>query len=997
MRHTIPAAILVLLLLASLSPCIDNPPPAATALDPEPVPGPSGTFEPSVAPATLMSVFTENIGQAGDAAIRYHATSGRIAFADGSFTVRTGSGPLEFRFEGCNAAEPLGLDPASWRTSYFMGNDPASWHTGAANYRALVYENLWDGIDLEFSLSNGSLKYQYLVHEFADPAQIRVRVAGQASMHLAADGSLNIVAGSGETLTDSPPETYYQGSPGDTLESGFVLHGDGTYSFAVEGREASRAIVIDPLVYSTFLGGGGEDSGLALALGADGSAYVAGMTDSAGVLPVSGVQDPRGSHDIFVAKLNPTGETLEYAAFIGGTQYDAAKAMAVDSSGCAHITGLTQSTDFPVTGGAADAAYGGVGDAFVAKLGPDGLSLNYSTYLGGSHDEEGSGIGIDGMGQAYITGHTWSADFPATLRAYGTRLNGDSDAFVTKLSLQGDIILYSTFIGGTGSDSASGIAVLDGYAYITGTTASSDFPVTSGRLNATKPGQNAFAAKLGLHGSALEYSAVLGGSGADMGSGIAVDSLGRAHLTGQTNSTDFPATTGAAQQALGGGTDLFIARLSASGQDAEYCTYLGGSGREAAGGIALDSEGHAHVTGLTESTDFPVTRDGLARANSGNADAFISKVAPDTGRLVYSTYIGGSEDDSGQGIAVADDACVFIAGLTASDDFPATLAVPGKTASGGTDAFAIKADIIAPTADAGPDIAVNESNTVRFDGSGSTDNAGIVNYTWSFFDGAAHQNLSGIVADHFFAVPGNYTVTLTVQDSVGSTDTDTLALSVLIYPIPIADAGPDITVNRSTAVSLDGSASRDNVAITEYSWVFSDGVNTGIMSADASVSWTFSVPGVYRASLTVRDADGNTNTSIATVTVLDNSAPLAVALPVPLSGAGSETALNGSASYDDVGVVNWTWTFVHNGSAVTLYGPEQSYRFWSPGTTQVNLTVSDAAGNSGTDVMAVTVPAPPEQSGIGPVTAACAALLAVSVLLLAATVKGRRKARRDSR
>jgi len=979
--------VISLVALASASPILQNSDPQAPEVTEPPCAEPTGAFRAAQACSSLYGAFTENAGQIRNSTIKYYTASGRIAFTDYSFIVYTGNAdaaPVEFFFEGANHAAPLGMEQNSWRTSYFLGNDSAEWHPGVANYNRILYRDIWKGIDLEFTLDKGSLKYQYLVNAFADVSQISVRAEGHAAMSLGSDGSLNVLTRKGETITDSAPEAFYANCPEETLAACFSISGDSRYCFSVPSRDMSRPVVIDPLVYSTFLGGEGLDSGMALAVGKDGSAYVTGVTDSGAIQPVPGSEPPRQSHDIFVAKLDPTGQTLEYVAFLGGAQYDSGNAIAVDASGCAHITGLTQSADFPVTATAADKTYGGVGDSFIVKLGADGLSLEYSTYLGGSHDEEGSGIALDEAGQAYVTGYTWSADFPASLRAYNTLTNGDSDAFVTKVSPQGDIILYSTFLGGTGSDSGTGIAVLGGYAYVTGTTSSRNFPLTPGQLNVTLAGENVFVTKLSLQGSALVYSAILGGGGSDTAGGIAVNAAGEAYIIGDTNSTNLQTTPGAVQPALKGGTDLFLARLNGSGESAEYCTYLGGTGDEVGTGIVVDPEDQAHVTGFTLSANYPASTDGFNRSANGMADAFITKLAPEGDRLVYSTFMGGAEDDSGQGIALTDDGCVFVAGKTDSEGFPVTGAVPGKVSGSGTEAFVAKADIIAPTAIAGPDMTVNESNTVRFSGSASHDNVGIVNFTWSFLDGYTHQNLSGPAPEHFFAVPGNYTVTLTVLDSVGNSGTDSLTLTVLMYPIPIADAGADIVVNQGETVLLDGTASHDNIGVTAYSWTFSDGINSGIMSADSSDAWTFEVPGIYQAALTVYDGDGNLNTTSVTVTVLDITAPVALAGQVPAAEAGSEIALDGSASTDNMGIANWTWAFVHNGTAITLYGPGQSYRFWSTGTTAVTLTVRDAAGNIAINVIAVTVSGPPEPVGIGPVTSVGIALLVVSALLLLA-------------
>jgi hypothetical protein len=281
-------------------------------------------------------------------------------------------------------------------------------------------------------------------------------------------------------------------------------------------------------------------------------------------------------------------------------------------------------------------------------------SLAYSTYLGGSIGESGAGVAVDSTGAAYVTGFTDSTDFPTTAGAFDASANGGDDAFVTKLDPAGSGLAYSTYLGGSDNDLGYGIAVdSTGAAYVTGLTGSTDFPTTAGAFDmSANGGFDAFVTKLSPTGSSLAYSTNLGGSDAERGFGIAVDSAGSAYVTGLTDSADFPTTAGALDTSYNGAEDAFITKLNAAGSGLAYSTYLGGSSTDDGFGIAVDSTGAVYVTGLTGSTDFPTTAGAFDTSYNGAEDAFISKLNAAGSGLAYSTYLGGAGFDLGRGIAV---------------------------------------------------------------------------------------------------------------------------------------------------------------------------------------------------------------------------------------------------------------------------------------------------------------------------------------------------------
>jgi hypothetical protein len=407
-----------------------------------------------------------------------------------------------------------------------------------------------------------------------------------------------------------------------------------------------------------------------------------------------------------VTKLSSTGNSLIYSTYLGGGGVDYGQGIAVDGSGNAYVTGFTASSNFPTLNPYQSTYQSGDYDAFVTKLSNSGNSLIYSTYLGGGDDDMGFGIAVDGNGNAYVTGHTYSLNFP-TLNPYQTDQGGD-DAFVTKLSSTGSRLIYSTYIGGESWDWGSAIAVDgSGNAYVTGGTGSLDFPTQNPYQAALKGWTDAFVTKLSSSGNSLIYSTYLGGNGGEGGRGIAIDTNGHAYVTGGTGSSDFPTMN--PYQTYQGGGDVFVTKLSSSGNSLIYSSYLGGGAEEEGYGIAVDLAGSAYLTGYTGSSDFPNVSpfDG----NLNGRDAFVTKLNSAGNSLIYSTYLGGGSDDrGGYGIAAGGDGNAYVTGTTTSSDFP-TLN-PYQTYQGGYDAFVTKLrwvpDYICGDADGSGQVALSD-------------------------------------------------------------------------------------------------------------------------------------------------------------------------------------------------------------------------------------------------------------------------------------------------
>ncbi|MCK5561676.1 MAG: SBBP repeat-containing protein [Thermoplasmata archaeon] len=480
---------------------------------------------------------------------------------------------IKLNFDGCNKVELKGVGLLPHRSNFFYGKDPSNWYTKVVNYQELLYENIYENIDLRYYTTEKGLKYDFIVHPNGDPNNIKLSYEGVDEMYIDSNGNiiLNTPLGS---FIDSELFIYQDLNNNDNKIAGrFNLLDSMSYGFNIIGKyDNSRAIIIDPLVYSTYVGGSDYDSGQGIAIDSSDNAYVTGYTHSSNFPYTLGSYDTTYNLncDVFVLKLNPIGSTLMYSTYIGGNDDDRGYGIALDSTGNVYVTGYTQSSNFPITAGANDTTYNGNGDVFVLKLNPAGTGssdLMYSTYVGGSNNDHGLGIEIETTGNAYVTGRTKSSNFPTSSSAYDTTYNGGgSDVFVLKLDATGSSFIYSTFIGGSSSDPGHDIAIdSNGNAYVTGFTDSSDFPTTPGANDTTfNGGWDVFVLKLNPSGSSLSYSTFIGGSGDDFGNSIriALDSTGNAYVTGYTTSSDFPTTPGANDTSYNGNWDGFVLKIN---------------------------------------------------------------------------------------------------------------------------------------------------------------------------------------------------------------------------------------------------------------------------------------------------------------------------------------------------------------------------------------------------------------------------------------------------
>ncbi len=641
----------------------------------------------------------ENAGQIPNRDVRlYYAAGGlQVGFARSALLAVLGpaargpeTGPrvlVHVQFRGSSPTLPEAQGGPATRVTYLTGNQPGRGSLGVPGFRQVAYRGLYPHIDLVYRVERDGLKYEFEVHPGGDPAQIAVGYEGIEGLGIDGDGSLRVRTAVGD-LRDLAPVAYQDAAH---IPCRFALLDGASYGFRCGRWDPSRALVIDPLMYATYLGGSGFDWAFSVAVDGTGAAYVTGRTASPDfpVTPGAFSTTYRGA-DVFVAKLDPAG-ALVYATFLGGSGNDTGSSIAVDAAGNAYVAGRTTSPDFPTTMGAFNTIYNGGTDAFVAKLDAAGGALAYSSYLGGTRYDSAAAIAVDATADAYVTGRTTSADFPATAGAYDTTYNGVRDAWVAKLDPRG-MPLYATFLGGSNSDAGASIAVdAAGDAYVSGRTNSTSFPTTAGAYDTTyNGGTDAFVAKLSPGGASLRYATFLGGSGYDPGDALAVDAAGNAYVASRTNSTNFPVTAGAFDRTYGGGSDAFVAKLDPAGSALAFSTLLGGSAYDSADSIAVDAGGNASVTGHTNSTDFPTTLGAHDSAYGGVNDTFVARLDAQGGALTYATFLGGAGSDAGESIALGPTGDAYVTGRTDSTGFPTTLGAFDASYNGGTDAFLVR-------------------------------------------------------------------------------------------------------------------------------------------------------------------------------------------------------------------------------------------------------------------------------------------------------------------
>ncbi len=594
-------------------------------------------------------------------------------------------------FPGARLVEPEARGLLPWRSNFFLGNDPSGWRTNVPSFQEILYPQLYPGIDLVYRASDSGVKYDFVVSPGGDPRDIALRFQGARTLGIGSAGQL-LVRGAIGGFADAPPVALQ----GDSrVDCPFTLGDSSTVGFDCGSYDRTRTLVIDPLVYSTYLGGSGSESSWgAIAADEDGDAFVTGQTGGSSDFPNTTGAFSTTPNDGFVARLNENGTDLVYATFLGGSSQDVLWSIDVDDDGNAYVSGFTSSNDFPTTAGALDRTYAGPSDAFVVKLNGTGSDLIFGTYIGAA-GEDYAFLSVGDDGSVYLAGY-WGSNLVATPGSFDTTQNGGDDAWVAKLNASGASLDYLGFLGGSGDDWGFGITSdEEGNAYVIGGSSSTDFPATFGAFDTILNGsQDAFAAKINPSGSAVVYATLLGGSGSEevrRNSRGAVDSDGLLHVMGDTDSSDFPTTPGAFSTTMTGTRDVFVVKLNETGSDLVYSTYLGGNGSEYGNSLALDALGRAVVVGNAGS-EFPTTNDSF-NYSGGSSDMFLTVVEGDGSHLKYSTFFGGEDRDVARSIAIDALGNALVVGSTRSQQFTVTGGAFDSSLKGSSDYFVAKLDL----------------------------------------------------------------------------------------------------------------------------------------------------------------------------------------------------------------------------------------------------------------------------------------------------------------
>jgi hypothetical protein len=578
--------------------------------------------------------------------------------------------------------------------NYFLGADPSEWLNFVPTYSSVRVAGLYPGIDLELALPRtGGFKYDVHVAPGADLGRFRVRVEGAEGVEQLGPSRLAIRTALG-MLEHSIPVSWAAFGAGARQEIAAVspLGADGSFGLATAGQAAGQAVVVDPLLWSTYLGGGGNEFPEGVAIDGAGAITVVGSSASSNYPTTPGVigSSLSGTSDAVLTRLAPDGSSLVWSTFLGGSGNDGAWDVAVSAAVVATVVGLAGAS-FPTTTGGFDASFNGAAtDGFVARVAADGASLLWSTYLGGAAADEARAVAIDAADVATVVGLTESSDFPTTSGTYDTSFGGASDAFVARIAADGATLTWSTFLGGPGPDYASGIALDgDGSPIIVGATNSSVFPTTTGAFATAYGGAgDAFVTRIGPTGSALAWSTFLGGEAVDVANDVVVDATGAATVVGFTQSAGFPTTAGVAFPAYGGALDGFVVRVVSDGSTLAMAEFLGGAGADDARGVALDAWGYAVVVGGSSSPS--VFAVGSASSLSGGVDAFVTRVAPD-GQLQSARYFGGNgSTDVAREVALDQYGMPILVGWTNSTDLPSWGGGFDPTPNGGFDGFVTK-------------------------------------------------------------------------------------------------------------------------------------------------------------------------------------------------------------------------------------------------------------------------------------------------------------------
>ena len=905
--------------------------------------------------------FTENRGQIENHEVKFVCVTptNTMGFVESGYVIGSAHqgrmSYLKVSYVDSNDIAPKGREILPHRSNFFQGSDPDCWTTMVPNYRELVYEDLYDGIDLIFTMTGKGVKYDLVIAPYSDPQAICLSYDGADDIYIDQGGDMHIETPSSELLEGAPFSYQMIGGEVQEIESGYFVESDHV-SFTIGDYDESRELIIDPLIFSTFIGGSDKDTGNSLALDPEGNSYLTGTTTS-NDFPTSQEcynDSKSGWLDVFVLKMNPDGSEVVYSTYVGGAgNINRGYRIALDNQSNAYVTGVTASDDFPTTPGCFDDSYnGGDYNSFVFKLNHNGTELIYSTYLG---EGSGSGIAVDSDFNAYITGGTTSEDFPTTPGCYDDTHGGDADVYVCKLNPDGSDLIFSTFVGGEFSEYARSIT-LDSMnnTYMTGLTRSWNFPTTSDCYDDSYNGDmDCFVFRMNPDGNDLVFSTYIGGRDDDLGKSIQVDNHNNSYISGYTNSENFPTTPGCYDDSHNGKNDVFVVKLDSSGKSLGYSTFIGGvedDGNWDYGegcDLYLDSNGMAVIAGVTLSDDFPTTPGCYDDTFNGEADVFVCRLILNGSALQYSTFVGGRFNDHGNRISLDSQDNVFVTGWTWSPDFPTTPGCYDDTINEDRDVFLFELDIsgkLTARIDAISPNPALEAETIEFRGHGSGSGE-IIRYVWSSsLNGELHNDSVPDFSTNLLDM-GSHIIRFGVQEEGGNWSEDRIDyLNVTRKPQAFIQDGypsPDPAL-PSHIIEFRGWGTDDH-GIDLFQWssdidgILSNGSDSNFSIADLS-------PGQHTISFRCRDdmgfwsddVQGYINITNRPIAVIDDIDPKPALLGENITFTGHGIA--------DGSIEQFVWTSSRDGE---LYnGSEETFITdgLSQGYHSIYLSVRDDLG-----------------------------------------------------
>lgn len=610
--------------------------------------------------------------------------------------------------------------------NYFLGNDSTKWANYVPLFKEVFIKDLYRGIDVRYyfdidsSNSNGInrsnlspfLRYDFVVHPGADLSQIKIEFEGQDNILVNDKGELILKTSIGdiyhgrlftyqlsEKITHSKDELNISKKEQkiEEIKCSYFTNSDGTIGFKADNYDRTKVLIIDPLVFSTYIGGSGSDEAFSLNLDTAGYPVIVGETYSTNYPISSGAYQTShtagANYDLFVTKTNLTATAIVFSTYIGGTSDEESWNSYLDTNNCIYLSGYSYSSNYPITTGVVQTFRNGTRDCILTKLNYNGTSLTYSSYMGGSSEEWSHDMTINTAGNAFVSGHTTSSNYPTTVGAYQRTYAGSFDIILSKVNTTCTNYVYSTLIGSTSNDDAYAVAVdASDNAYVSGWVESSTYPITAGAFQSTYINNvnMTYLTKVNSSGSALIFSTYLGG-GNERTYSLTIDNSNYPFIGGITNSTNFPTTIGAYQRTKSTSIDMFITKMNTTGTALSFSTFIGGNSDDDQqyNNLNFDENGNIIFAGDSYSSNFPVTADAHQSNRSGSPNAIITVLRNDGAALKYSTYLGGSSSDYGNG-ATYRSGFLYLAGGANSTNFPVTAGVLNTSNRGSMDAFITK-------------------------------------------------------------------------------------------------------------------------------------------------------------------------------------------------------------------------------------------------------------------------------------------------------------------